>query len=156
VSQAAYTTYPTFGAWRDRCKRRRRQRWNCDRCQILWYRRYFPEGDYADGRRNRHSNPRNGPLLGLINIWGDGDCSMDDFCADTPVAADGNIGCPTDVDSCTDSPGMDMVQNYMDTTNDECQNVFTQDQKTRILTVLQTRQGYTGCFRRMSNGYNLW
>ena len=36
-----------------------------------------------------------GHFLGLRHIWGDGNCSADDFCADTPNAAAANGGCPT-------------------------------------------------------------
>ncbi|MFP9118834.1 M43 family zinc metalloprotease [Flavobacterium sp. RNTU_13] len=139
VSQSAYTTYPTASGLEGIDVNV-----DADKDGIVIGAKYFgtedifPSRDYVDGRKKgRTATHEMGHYLGLLNIWGDGDCSMDDYCADTPVSADGNIGCPTDVDSCTDNPGMDMVQNYMDTTNDECQNVFTQDQKTRMLTVLQ-------------------
>ena len=78
-----------------------------------------------------------GHWLGLRHIWGDtGNCSNDDFCADTPDATTANAGCPT-VDSCSsDGLGADMVENYMDYTNDGCMDTFTADQKTRIQAVL--------------------
>lgn len=75
-----------------------------------------------------------GHFLGLRHIWGDGNCSADDFCADTPNAAAANGGCPT-IDSCPGG-GNDMVQNYMDYTDDSCMNIFTNDQKTRMVTVM--------------------
>lgn len=140
VLQASYTTYPTASGLEGLDVNV-----DANKDGIVIAAKYFgteeifPDGDYADGRNlGRTVTHEVGHYLGLLNVWGDGDCSMDDYCADTPVAADGNIGCPTEpVDSCPDSPGTDMYQNYMDTTNDECQNVFTQDQKTRMLTVLQ-------------------
>ncbi|MEO9474212.1 MAG: M43 family zinc metalloprotease [Cyclobacteriaceae bacterium] len=77
-----------------------------------------------------------GHWLGLRHIWGDGGCSIDDFCEDTPPAAAENFGCP-DEDSCTSDEFPDMVENYMDYTNDACMNIFTQDQKARMRTVLE-------------------
>lgn len=76
-----------------------------------------------------------GHWLGLRHVWGDGDCSVDDFCADTPLAGQPNTSCVIN-DSCPGSPGNDMIENYMDYTPDACRNVFTNDQKTRIRTVL--------------------
>ena len=73
-----------------------------------------------------------GHFLGLRHIWGDGDCSVDDFCADTPNSDDANYTCNQRV-SCGSA---DMTENYMDYTNDACMDTFTQDQKDRILTVL--------------------
>lgn len=76
-----------------------------------------------------------GHWLGLRHIWGDGDCTVDDFCADTPNAGQPNYDCASVKNSCSD-PGNDMTQNYMDYTNDACMDTFTNDQKTRILAVM--------------------
>ena len=98
---------------------------------------YFPSGTYAvrydGGRTTTHEV---GHWLGLRHIWGDGDCTVDDFCADTPNAGQENYGCPKGADSCIDSPGLDMIENYMDYTNDTCMNIFTADQKNRMITVM--------------------
>ncbi|MDX2001727.1 MAG: M43 family zinc metalloprotease [Chitinophagales bacterium] len=74
-----------------------------------------------------------GHWLGLRHIWGDGGCGVDDYCNDTPESDAANRGCPTTHVSCGTT---DMVQNYMDYTNDACMNIFTQDQKDRMLTVM--------------------
>lgn len=91
---------------------------------------------YNHGRTMTHEV---GHYLGLRHIWGDGDCSVDDYVTDTPLASQPNRGCPV-IDTCTEEdetePLYDMVQNYMDYTNDECMNIFTEGQKERILTVL--------------------
>ena len=91
-------------------------------------------GSYGLGRTLTHEL---GHWFGLRHIWGDsGSCSNDDYCADTPDATTSNGGCPT-VDSCpSDGLGADMVENYMDYTNDSCMDTFTADQKTRIQAVL--------------------
>ena len=94
------------------------------------------KGDFSDlsdtynlGRTCTHEV---GHWLGLRHIWGDGDCAVDDFCDDTPRAEAPNYSCSANV-SCG-SP--DMIENYMDYTEDACVNTFTADQKDRMLQVL--------------------
>jgi PKD repeat protein len=87
---------------------------------------------YDGGRTTTHEI---GHWLGLRHIWGDGDCSVDDFCEDTPNAGHANYSCEP-INSC----GLfenDMIENYMDYTPDACMNIFTQDQKERMRTVMQ-------------------
>lgn len=73
-----------------------------------------------------------GHWFGLRHIWGDGDCFVDDYCGDTPHADAPNYGCMGRI-SCASE---DMIQNYMDYTDDRCMNIFTQEQKQRMHTVL--------------------
>ncbi len=97
-------------------------------------------GVYGMGRTLTHES---GHWLGLRHIWGDGGCSVDDFCNDTPKSDASNFGCPN-TNSCTDSYGspwptanpVDMVENYMDYTDDSCMDTYTADQATRIQTVM--------------------
>lgn len=89
-------------------------------------------GPYNLGRTATHEV---GHALGLKHIWGDGfNCSATDYCADTPPSDAANYGCPLTHASCG---GLDMVQNYMDYTNDACMNLFTTNQVARMWTVLQ-------------------
>lgn len=101
----------------------------------------YPQGTYEfpynKGRTTTHEV---GHWLGLRHIWGDNEScvvdntdSFNDYCLDTPPADDANEGC-TQTSTCS-APSM--YQNYMDYTNDSCQNIFTEDQKTRIMTVLE-------------------
>ena len=81
-----------------------------------------------------------GHWLGLRHIWGDANCG-DDFCNDTPTADQSHGGCPThplDVNACGagSSPDGEMFMNYMDYVNDDCMNMFTLDQRTRMWTAL--------------------
>ncbi|MDP4683548.1 MAG: PKD domain-containing protein, partial [Crocinitomicaceae bacterium] len=95
----------------------------------------FP-GPYNEGRTATHEI---GHWLGLRHIWGDGGCNVNDFCNDTPLAGAPNYGCPAGTNSCTAAPdaGVDMIENYMDYTDDLCMNIFTNDQKMRMRIVLE-------------------
>ncbi len=88
-----------------------------------------------------------GHWLGLRHIWGDGDCTASDYCEDTPPANGPNQSC-TFRDSCPFDDKPDMIENYMDYSDDPCMSVFTNDQKTRIRTVLDVsprRKTLIGC-----------
>lgn len=74
-----------------------------------------------------------GHFLNLRHIWGDGGCGIDDLVADTPESDFQNFGCnPTHVSCGT----VDMVQNYMDYSDDACMNLFTQGQTDRMRVTL--------------------
>lgn len=81
-----------------------------------------------------------GHFFNLRHIWGDGPCGQDDFVSDTPESDDANYGCTPNHISCG---SVDMVQNYMDYSDDVCMNLFTQGQKSRMRAVLEP-----GGFRR--------
>lgn len=71
-----------------------------------------------------------GHWLNLRHIWGDGPCGTDDFVSDTPESDGPNYGCATGHVSCGST---DMVENYMDYSDDACMNLFTSGQKSRML-----------------------
>jgi hypothetical protein len=107
----------------------------------------FPGGPYDDTyNRGRTTTHEIGHALGLRHIWGDGngdyqtqfpDCTASDFCNDTPVAGYENYGCQSGADSCFDDTGqVDMVENYMDYSDDACTNIFTINQKARMVAVM--------------------
>lgn len=80
-----------------------------------------------------------GHWLGLEHIWGDdnGACWGSDHIDDTPNQADYNFYCPTHPSVSCSNDG-DMFMNYMDYTDDDCMNIFTQGQKTRMLVVIDS------------------
>ena len=85
--------------------------------------------------RGRTTTHELGHFFGLRHIWGDDDdCSVDDFCDDTPPASVEHEGCNLSRQSCG---VLSMVQNYMDYTNDACMNLFTTDQKERMRIVME-------------------
>lgn len=88
---------------------------------------------FDKGRTTTHEV---GHYLNLRHIWGDGagDCSIDDFVDDTPFTAWEHYGCNPTYTSCN---SLDMVENYMDYTDDGCMNLFTLGQKNRMRAVLE-------------------
>ena len=90
---------------------------------------------YDLGRTTTHEV---GHFLGLYHTF-EGGCADGDFCADTPATAQENYNCPTGQDSCPVGTGdgiLDMIENYMDYTDDACMNIFTNDQSARMDGVL--------------------
>lgn len=108
---------------------------------VIGYKYFGRVGELAEkfdgGRTTTHEV---GHWLGLRHIWGDGDCSVDDYCDDTPKASNANYGCAEGANSCwflwPNNDGPDMIENYMDYSDDACMNIFTQDQKDRMQTVM--------------------
>lgn len=92
----------------------------------------FPvmQAPYNLGRTLTHEV---GHWLGLIHIWGDANCG-NDFVDDTPTQASESRGCQKGRVSCG---GTNMVENYMDYSDDGCFNIFTRGQKTRMRAVMQ-------------------
>jgi hypothetical protein len=83
----------------------------------------------APFNKGRTATHEVGHWLNLRHIWGDGPCGTDDFITDTPESDAPNYGCATGHISCGTE---DMVQNYMDYSDDACMNLFTAGQKTRM------------------------
>lgn len=100
---------------------------------VCLYRAFGNTGNVSSpSNGGRTATHEAGHWFGLRHIWGDGGCGADDFCADTPESDAANRGCST-TSSCN---SQDMIQNYMDYTNDACMNIFTQDQVARMRTVM--------------------
>lgn len=76
-----------------------------------------------------------GHWLNLRHIWGDGPCSADDFVSDTPSSDAANYGCALGHVSCGTT---DMVQNYMDYSDDACMNLYTAGQKNRMRALFES------------------
>jgi hypothetical protein len=95
---------------------------------------------YDEGRTLTHEV---GHWLGLRHIWGDGNCTTDDFVFDTPRASGPHFGCAAaTTNSCNDitygapADSNDMVRNYMDYSDDRCMDIFTNGQRNRIRVVM--------------------
>ncbi len=90
------------------------------------------QAPFDGGRTTTHEV---GHWLNLRHIWGDGNCNADDFVSDTPTSDAANYGCSTGHVSCSST---DMVQNYMDYSDDACMNLFTQGQTDRMRALFDT------------------
>ena len=87
---------------------------------------FYLKDYYNLGRTATHEV---GHFLGLEHIWGGSNrgCSEDDFIDDTPNAEDANTG--ANCNSPSSCGSKDMIQNYMDYSDDACMNLFTRGQK---------------------------
>lgn len=98
----------------------------------------------AQGRLGRTSTHEVGHWLSLIHIWGDATCGNDEV-ADTPSALGPNfnvcgglpvgtfLNTPLNLGDCDpDNPDGEMANNYMDYSDDQCQNMFTIGQVARM------------------------
>ena len=88
-------------------------------------------GPLATVNQGRTATHEIGHYLGLRHIWGDGDCTEDDGLTDTPTAAAASQQtCDLSSNSCTDNPDdlPDMIENYMDYSDENCMNMFTGQQ----------------------------
>ena len=76
-----------------------------------------------------------GHWLNLRHIWGDGGCGADDFVSDTPKSGGANYGCQVGSSSCGST---DMLENYMDYSDDACMNLYTIGQKNRMRALFES------------------
>jgi hypothetical protein len=98
------------------------------------------KGAFKYGRTTTHEI---GHWLGLKHIWGDyeNDSSCDsDYCDDTPPQSSpspsSDFFCQDKFSLCNGIQYKNMTENYMDYSADICMNIFTNDQNTRMQTVL--------------------
>jgi hypothetical protein len=104
-----------------------------------------PYAAEADGGRS--ATHEIGHYLGLRHIWGDdsGKCTdnggEDDGIDDTPESGDASQQtCNLNINSCTDPivDYDDMIENFMDYSDDDCLNMFTKGQVAFMRSVLMT------------------
>ncbi len=79
-----------------------------------------------------------GHYLGLLHTWGGKDCEFNDYCEDTP-AVDTYVFGSTPFIGC--SGETIMIGNYMNYSDDEVMNIFTNDQVKRMHYVLKNHAG---------------
>jgi len=116
----------------------------------------------ANGAEGRTLVHEAGHWLSLIHTWGDDDCGSDQV-NDTPSQFGPNFGiCYDDfpyfpADTCDNTnPYGEMMVNYMDYSNDECQLMFTQGQCERMEYVLGGTSGTNGVRSYLWSQDNQW
>lgn len=82
-----------------------------------------------------------GHYLGLLHTF-QGGCTSGDGISDTPPVASASYGCNLNKNSCSnDSPDYpDMIENFMDYSDGDCQNTFTTLQRNVMRTTLSSSQ----------------
>lgn len=83
-------------------------------------------GPYNKGRTTTHEV---GHWLNLFHIWGDNSCG-NDYVFDTPIQEQATYGCKSHPSYSCQNNG-EMFMNFMDYSDDECMNSFTEGQKNR-------------------------
>ena len=92
-----------------------------------------PESPYDGGHTLTHLV---GNFLGLYPLWGESRCE-DDYVSDTPIHNAPHFSCKNNrhLSSCGSHP-IEMINNFMDNTNDDCLEMFTPGQMVRMQTFL--------------------
>ncbi len=104
----------------------------------------YPGRDVPLALQGRTLVHETGHYLGLRHIWGDGSllgssCNGEDGISDTPKASSqSKFDCDKTKNSCPDSPVdlPDMIENYMDYSDESCMNLFTNGQVGMMRSVL--------------------
>lgn len=110
-------------------------------CGYQYFGRYPQNPNINAFNLGRTATHEVGHWLNLYHIWGDDGtaCSGSDLVGDTPNQADEHYGCPSFPQvSCSNGPNGDMFMNYMDYSDDDCMNLFTTGQRTRMRAALST------------------
>lgn len=97
-----------------------------------------PYDRYSGGRTLTHEL---GHYFGLLHTFGPGACTADggaDGILDTPAQELPTDGCETapPKDSCPNQPGLDMISNFLDYSDDACMRSFTVGQVARMQAVI--------------------
>lgn len=100
---------------------------------------HFGESDIdCHARYGRTLTHEMGHYLGLLHPWGNKDCQTNDFCDDTP-AVDREVFGRNPFIGCDGE--MIMIGNFMNFSEDEVMNIFTNDQIARMHYVLKNHEG---------------
>ncbi|MFT6867666.1 MAG: hypothetical protein ACJA08_002510 [Cyclobacteriaceae bacterium] len=81
-----------------------------------------------------------GHYLGLLHVFHNGCSGSGDYCTDTPAQSKSSLNmasCSAIPITACESGERPMIENYLDYSDDECMNLFTECQKVRMQTVLE-------------------
>ncbi|MCH7535017.1 MAG: T9SS type A sorting domain-containing protein [Bacteroidetes bacterium] len=111
---------------------------------VIDYKYFGTTGNLVSNRNlGRTTTHEVGHWLGLNHIWGIEGCSDDDGIDDTPMQEEASYGCNTTMISCG---SLNMSQNFMDYSDDNCRLFFTNNQVEVMRTTLKNdRVGMLTC-----------